>query len=80
MAGLTPYPDQRWMTQIARNVTMAEWGFLLPGQYLILDLDGKFCSAFQQTMEAAGVHPLPGAARQAAQVLLSRGGMSVVTT
>jgi len=43
------------MAQIARNVTMVEWGFLLPGQYLMLDRDGKFCSAFQQTMEAAGV-------------------------
>jgi putative transposase len=35
VAGLTPHPDQRWMTQIARNVTMADWGFLAPGQYLI---------------------------------------------
>jgi putative transposase len=55
VAGLTPYPHQHWMTQIARNVTMVEWGFLLPGQYLILDRDGKFCAAFRQTMEAAGV-------------------------
>jgi transposase InsO family protein len=58
VAGLTPYPDQRWMVQIARNVTMVEWGFLLPGHYLILDRDGKFCAAFQQTMEAAGVEPV----------------------
>jgi hypothetical protein len=55
VAGLTPYPHQHWMAQIARNVTMVEWGFLLPGQYLILDRDGKFCAAFRQTMEAAGV-------------------------
>jgi putative transposase len=55
VAGLTPYPDQHWMVQIARNVTMVEWGFLLPGQHLILDRDGKFCAAFQQTMEVAGV-------------------------
>jgi hypothetical protein len=32
-AGVTPYPGQHWMTQVARNVTMADWGFLTPGQY-----------------------------------------------
>jgi hypothetical protein len=26
IAGLTPHPDPRWMMQIARNVTMANWG------------------------------------------------------
>jgi putative transposase len=55
VAGVTPYPDQCWMTQIARNVTMAEWGFLSPGQYLIHDRDGKFCPAFQRTIDAGGV-------------------------
>jgi len=28
---------------VARNVTMEEWGFLSPGQYLIHDRDGKYC-------------------------------------
>jgi putative transposase len=28
IAGLTPDPDERWMVQIARNVTMVDWGFL----------------------------------------------------
>jgi putative transposase len=55
IAGLTPHPDQRWMVQVARNVTMADWGFLAPGQYLIHDRDGKFCPAFQQVIDAAGV-------------------------
>jgi putative transposase len=55
VAGMTPHPDQRWMMQIARNVTMVDWGFLTPGQYLIHDRDRKYCSAFQQTIEAAGV-------------------------
>src|SRR5262245_34875687 len=59
VAGLTPHPDQRWMTQIARNVTMADWGFLGPGQYLIHDRDGKFCPAFQQLIDAAGVTRVP---------------------
>jgi hypothetical protein len=32
VAGVTPHPDAQWMVQIARNVTMEEWGFLSPGQ------------------------------------------------
>jgi putative transposase len=59
VAGLTPHPDQRWMAQIARNITMAEWGFLQPGQYLIHDRDGKFCPPFQHIIDAAGVQRLP---------------------
>ena len=55
VAGLTPHPDHRWMTQMARNITMAAWGFVAPGQYLIHDRDTKFCLAFQQTIDAMGV-------------------------
>ncbi len=55
VAGITPHPNQFWMTQIARNITLDEWGFPAPGQYLIHDRDGKYCSAFQQTLEAGGV-------------------------
>ena len=43
------------MVQVARNVTMEEWGFLAPGQYLIHDRDTKFCTAFQQIIDKAGV-------------------------
>src|SRR5207253_1989995 len=39
----------------ARNFTMEEWGFLSPGQYLIHDRDTKFCPAFQQLIDDAGV-------------------------
>ena len=28
LAGITPYPDQQWMEQQARNVAMEDWGFL----------------------------------------------------
>ena len=59
IAGLTPHPDQPWMTQVARHVTMADWGFLQPGQYLIHDRDGKFCPAFQHVIDAAGVQRVP---------------------
>jgi transposase InsO family protein len=59
VAGITPYPNQAWMVQVARNVTMEEWGFLAPGQYLIHDRDGKYCPAFQQIIDAAGVKRVP---------------------
>src|SRR5262249_4943295 len=42
VAGVTPCPNEAWMVQVARNVTMEEWGLLCPGQYLIHDWDGKY--------------------------------------
>src|SRR5712691_10896526 len=59
VAGVTPHPNQAWMMQVARNLTMEEWGFLSPGHYLIHDGDGKYCPAFQQLIDAAGVKRLP---------------------
>jgi putative transposase len=59
VAGMTPHPDQRWMAQIARNVTRADWGFLAPSQYLIHDRDGKYCPAFQWILDDAGVTRVP---------------------
>jgi hypothetical protein len=40
-AGVTPHPNEAWMVQVARNVTMVDWGFLSPGHYLIHDRDGR---------------------------------------
>ena len=39
----------------ARNVTMAAWGVLSPGQYLIHDRGTKCCAAFQRILDEAGV-------------------------
>jgi transposase InsO family protein len=55
IAGVTPHPNERWMKQIARNVTMEEWGVLMPGEYLIHDRDTKFCAAFKQVLDEAGI-------------------------
>jgi putative transposase len=55
VAGVTPHPNAAWMAQIARNITMEAWGCLSPGQYLIHDRDGKYCPAFQQILDDAGV-------------------------
>ena len=55
VAGVTPHPNEAWMVQVARNLTMEAWGFLPPGRYLIHDRDTKFCAAFQQIIDDAGV-------------------------
>jgi transposase len=55
VAGVTPHPNEVWIVQVARNVPMEEWGFLAPGQSLIHDRDPKFCTAFQQLIDDAGV-------------------------
>ena len=59
VAGVTPHPNHTWMMQIARNITMADWGFLKSGQYLIHDGDRQYCRAFQQIIDAAGVERVP---------------------
>src|SRR5881296_1697172 len=59
VAGVTPHPNEAWMVEVARNVTMEEWGFLAPGQYLIHDRDRKYCPAFQEIIDAAGVTRVP---------------------
>lgn len=59
IAGVTPHPNAPWMRQIARNVTMDQWGFLGPGQYLIHDRDAKFCPAFKKIIDDAGVKRVP---------------------
>ena len=51
------------MTQVARNVTMADVGFLSSSRYLIHDRDSKFCESFQRTIDAVGVAPVKLPAR-----------------
>jgi putative transposase len=59
VASVTLHPNVQWMMQVARNVTMEEWGFLAPGQYLIHDRDTKLCPAFRQIIDDAGVKRVP---------------------
>jgi hypothetical protein len=63
LAGITPYPDQQWMEQKARNVTMKHWGFLAHSRYLLHDRDTKFCPAFREVIQAGKVKPLKLPAR-----------------
>jgi transposase InsO family protein len=59
IAGVTAHPNEAWMKQVARNITMEEWGFLKPGQYLIHDRDSKYSAAFQQLLDDVGVKRVP---------------------
>jgi hypothetical protein len=63
LAGMTPHPDEEWMKQIGRNVTMEQWGFLANCRYLLHDRDGKFCPSFDEIIELGNVKPIPLPAR-----------------
>jgi len=52
LAGVTRHPDQEWMEQMARNVTMEETGFLAGRRYLLHDRDSKYCTSFCELIEA----------------------------
>jgi len=58
LAGFTPYPDQEWMEQQARNMTMEEWGCLRGCRYLLHDRDAKFCQSFRALIKTGSVNPL----------------------
>jgi hypothetical protein len=58
LAGFTPYPDEEWMEQQARNVTMEEWGCLRGCRYLLHDRDAKFCQSFRELIKTGSVNPL----------------------
>ena len=63
VAGITPHPNDAWMKQIARNVTMDEWGFLNNCRYLIHDRDTKFTDSFRAIVKSSHVEPLKLPAR-----------------
>jgi len=56
IAGITPHPHNRWMTQIARNVTDVSQGFLRGKRYLILDRDTKYSDEFRDILVREGIH------------------------
>ena len=58
IAGITSQPNGNWMTQVARNLTDAEDGFLRGVHYLILDRDPLYTGAFRDLLRGTGVKPL----------------------
>ena len=58
IAGIILNPNEEWMKQMARNVTMADFGFLSNCKYLIHDRDSKFCNSFCYIIQSGDVKPL----------------------
>src|SRR5271170_3311681 len=54
IAGITPHPDNSWMTQIARNITDVSNGVLRDKRYLLLDRDTKYSDAFRGILVREG--------------------------
>src|SRR5580693_5323021 len=54
VSGMTRHPDQEWMEQQARAVSLQEWGFLAKHKYRLQDGDAKFCPSFRQLIETDG--------------------------
>jgi putative transposase len=63
IAGITVHPDERWMQQIARNVTMEGAGALQGCRYLLHDRDTKYTCSFRATIESGHVKTLALPAR-----------------
>jgi putative transposase len=63
LAGVSPHPDQEWMEQMARSVTMEDSGFLVNRKYLLHDRDSKYCSSFRHMIETGSVKTLALPAR-----------------
>jgi hypothetical protein len=55
IGGITPHPDNSWMTQVARNVTDVRDGFLRGKRYLLLDRDTKYSDDFRGMVSRAGI-------------------------
>jgi putative transposase len=58
IAGITVHPDERWMRQIARNVTMEGCGALQDCRYLLHDRDSKYTQSFRAIIASGRVEPL----------------------
>jgi len=63
IAGITVHPDERWMQQIARNVTMEGCGALRDCRYLLHDRDTKYTQSFRAIIASGRVEPLALPAR-----------------
>jgi putative transposase len=58
IAGIAIHPDEPWMKQIARNVTMEGCGILRDCRYLLHDRDTKHTQAFRAIIASGQVKPL----------------------
>src|ERR1700737_1029260 len=63
IAGITVHPNEQWMQQMARNVTMEGCGALRDCRYLLHDRDTKYTISFRAIIESGQVKTLPLPAR-----------------
>src|SRR5262245_15601314 len=58
IAGITVEPDEPWMKQIARNVSMEGCGVLWDCRHLLHDRDTKYTQSFRAIIASGRVEPL----------------------
>ena len=63
IAGITVHPNEPWMKQMARNVTMEGCGILRDCRYLLHDRDTKYTRSFRAIIVSGRVEPLALPAR-----------------
>jgi len=63
LAGITRYPTEEWMVQMARRVVDDIDDTLLPIRFVLHDRDSKFCASFRDTLRSAGIQSLSLPAR-----------------
>src|SRR3984893_2203232 len=63
IAGITIHPNEQWMQQMARNVTMEGCGTLRDCRYLLHDRDTKYTISFRAIIESGRGKTLPLPAR-----------------
>jgi transposase InsO family protein len=63
IAGITVHPNEPWMKQMARNVTMEGSGILRDCRYLLHDRDTKYTQSFRAIIASGQVEPLTLPAR-----------------
>jgi putative transposase len=55
LGGITRYPTETWMEQVARNAIDESSGHLRHVGYVLHDRDTKFCTSFRTTLATGGV-------------------------
>ena len=63
IGGIRVHPDEQWMQQIARNMTMEGCGALRGCRYLLHDRDTKYTQSFRAIIASGQVEPLALPAR-----------------
>ena len=58
IAGITTHPHERWMAQMAKNLTDPESGFLEDGMVMLHDRDTKYTANFASLLNESGIETL----------------------